>query len=69
MSIVIGLTKGNTENDREMIRPIISNLVDSGYVRRVLINDEDIIIQTFTEEENEIMPAYMVDRIVKEIKK
>jgi hypothetical protein len=52
-----------------MIRPIISNLVDSGYVRRVLINDEDIIVQTFTEEENEIMPAYMVDRIVKEIKK
>jgi hypothetical protein len=69
MSIVIGLTKGNTDNDREMIRPIISNLVDSGYVRRVLINDEDIIVQTFTEEENEIMPAYMVDRIVKEIKK
>lgn len=69
MSIVIGLTKGNTENDREMIRPIISNLVDSGYVRRVLINDEDIIVQTFTEEENEIMPAYMVDRIIKEIKK
>lgn len=69
MSIVIGLTKGNTDSDREMIRPIISNLVDSGYVRRVLINDEDIIVQTFTEEENEIMPAYMVDRIVKEIKK
>lgn len=69
MSIVIGLTKGNTDNDREMIRPIISNLVDSGYVRRVLINDEDIIVQTFTEEENEIMPAYMVDRIVREIKK
>lgn len=69
MSIVIGLTKGNTDNDREIIRPIISNLVDSGYVRRVLINDEDIIVQTFTEEENEIMPAYMVDRIIKEIKK
>ena len=69
MSIVIGLTKGNTDNDREMIRPIISNLVDSGYVRRVLINDEDIIVQTFTEESNEVLPAYMVDRIVKEIKK
>ena len=49
--------------------PIISSLVDSGYVRRILINEEDIIIQTFTEEENEITPAYMVDRIVKEIKK
>jgi hypothetical protein len=33
------------------------------------INDDGIVIQTFTEEKNEIMPAYMIDRIVKEIKK
>jgi hypothetical protein len=33
------------------------------------INDDGIVIQTFTEEQNEIMPAYMIDRIVEKIKK
>jgi hypothetical protein len=69
MSIVIGLTKKVTDKDRSLIRPIISNLLDSGYVRHMGINDDDIVIQTFTEEQNEIMPAYMIDRIVKKIKK
>jgi hypothetical protein len=69
MSIVIGLTKKVTEKDRSLIRPIISNLLDSGYVRHMDINDDGIVIQTFTEEQNEIMPAYMIDRIVEKIKK
>jgi hypothetical protein len=69
MSIVIGLTKKVTDKDRSLIGPIISKLLDSGYVRHMGINDDDIVIQTFTEEQNEIMPAYMIDRIVKKIKK
>lgn len=69
MSIVIGLTKKVTDKDRSLIGPIISKLLDSGYVRHMGINDDDIVIQTFTEEQNEIMPAYMIDRIVRKIKK
>lgn len=69
MSIVIGLTKKVTDKDRGLIGPIISKLLDSGYVRHMVINDDGIVIQTFTEEQNEIMPAYMIDRIVKKIKK
>ena len=67
--IIIGLTKEVVAQDRDKIKPFISDLVESGYVRRVLINDEDLTVQTFTREENEIMPAYMIDRIVKEFKK
>jgi len=69
MSIVIGITKGSTEADRKKIGPIVSDLIDAGYVRRIMVNDEDVIVQTFTQEPNEIMPAYMMDRIVREAKK
>jgi hypothetical protein len=69
MSIIIGLTKESNAKDRETIKPIIASLVDSGFVRRILINDEDLVVQTFTEESNEILPAYMVDRITKQIRK
>lgn len=68
MSIVIGLTKGNTQKDREVIRPIISKLVEAGYIRHIVANDEDITLQTFTEEENEILPAYLIDRLTKKNK-
>jgi hypothetical protein len=69
MSIILGLTKGNSEEDRKLIAPIANKLVEDGYVRRILVNDDDAVIQTFTKENLEVLPAYVVDKIVKESKK
>lgn len=66
MSIIVGITKENIREDRDNLKQILKELVEKGYVRQIVANDEDLTLQTFTKQENPIMPAYIVDRLTKE---
>lgn len=65
MSIIIGITKQTSEEEKERLKPFISSLVDSGYVRRIVAHEGDYSIQSFSKEDNPIFPAYIVDKMVK----
>ncbi len=65
MSIIIGITRQTSEEEKERLKPFISGLIDSGYVRRIVAHEGDYSIQSFSKEDNPIFPAYIVDKMVK----